>query len=450
MTKRILLTLTLIPLLAFGKSTYEYNVCDYGAKPDTAQLSTKAIQKAIDACARAGGGKVVFPAGSYKAASLFLRSHVYLYLAPGATLYGSRNIGDYTPVKPEFVSLRTTAPVNALIYAENIHDAGICGEGTIDGQGDAYPRLASEPDERAPRPTLLRFVCCEKISVRDVQLQNSGFWMQHYLACRKLNLTNLRIYNHATKNNDAVDLDGCSDVVVSGLICDTDDDGITLKSTCPLPSENIVINNCIVSSHCNAIKAGTESNGGFRNITISNCVIRPSEAPGKIFGYPGGISGISLEMVDGGTLEGVNISNVLIRGAEVPLYIRLGNRARPYVESVPVEKVGILRQIRISNLTALDAGTTGCSFTGIPQYRVEDIEMENVCMEFAGGVSEGDYNPVPDECEKCYPEATGMGKMPAYGLFVRHARNVKLHNVTLRSKETDARPSTLWEDVEER
>ena len=442
-----ILSALLISSHVFAGDKSEFNIIDYGARRDTNILSTNAIQKAIDACSKAGGGKVVVPAGDYKVSSLKLRSGVFIYLCPGATLYGSRDIRDYTPVKPDFVSLRTHEPVNQIIYGENIHNAGICGEGTIDGRGDSFQRLASEPDESAPRPTIIRMVCCSDITVKDVTLRSSGFWMQHYLACDRLTLSNLRIYNHVTKNNDALDLDGCHNAVVTGLMCDTDDDGITLKSTCSRTTENVVISDCLVSSHCNAIKMGTESNGGFRNICMSNCVIRPSEAPGHIFGYPSGISGISLEIVDGGIMEGISISNMIIRGTESPLYIRLGNRARPYSPDVPVENVGVLRDIMISDVTVMDAGRTGCSITGIPGHYVENITLDNVRMEMAGLTDEDGYVREPDECEASYPEATGFGILPACGFFVRHARNVEFRSVSIETKVPDVRPPFVFTDV---
>src|SRR5690606_11135092 len=116
--------------------------------------------------------------------------------------------------------------------------------------------------------------------------------------------------NHTNRNNDAVDIDGSRRVVISNSIFDTDDDGITLKSTGFAPTEDVTISNCVVSSFCNAIKAGTESYGGFRNISISNCIIKPSRSKSKpFFNTPRiGITGISLEIVDGGTMEGVTIS----------------------------------------------------------------------------------------------------------------------------------------------
>ena len=164
----------------------------------------------------------------------------------------------------------------------------------------------------------------------DVTLRNSGCWMQHYLACDRVQISGIKVFNRNNYNNDALDLDGCHDVVVSDMLADSDDDGITLKSTSPRLCENITIQNCIVSSHCNAIKLGTETNGGFRNINISGCVVQPSaDQRTQFFGdsLGRGTSAISLEIVDGGVLENVHVSNILVEGTESPIFIRLGNRA---------------------------------------------------------------------------------------------------------------------------
>lgn len=431
---------------ATSLSAADVNVMNYGAKQDTTVLSTKAIQKAIDACAASGGGYVNVPSGSYKIGSIFLKDNVYLNLAPGAVIYGSTKVKDYTPVKPAFLSLRTGIPTIQLIYGEGLHNTGICGKGTIDGQGRHFIKRKTT-DEGIERPHLIRFVSCDGVKVEDVTLRDSGCWMQHYLACDNVYLRGLNIFNRATKNNDAVDIDGCHNVVISDLICDTDDDGITLKSTSPRLTENVVISNCVVSSHCNAIKLGTETNGGFRNISISNCVVKPSEVPGLFFGYEGGISGVSLEMVDGGILDGVTVSNIMIRGTQVPIFIRLGNRARSYAENVSVDNIGQLKNVSISNLRAVEAGNVGCSITGMPGHPVENILLRDIYIETVGNPDPSKIVAEPEELEKGYPEATMFGLLPCSGFFVRHAANVRFENVNISTSKPDPRPTFKYEDV---
>lgn len=277
--------------------------------------------------------------------------------------------------------------------------------------------------------------------------------MQHFLACDRIKIDGITIYNRSTKNNDALDLDGCHEVTVTNLISDSDDDGITLKSTSPRLCENITISNCIVSSHCNAIKLGTETNGGFRNINISNIVVKPSyDKREKISGRWDGISAISLEMVDGGVLENVNVSNIVVDGTESPIFIRLGNRARSYKEGLAITNVGKINGVRISNVQVRNAGPTGCSITGIPGYPVENIRLDNISIHHKGGVTAQElpqlYNNVEDEREKKYPEATMWGVLPAKGFFIRHARNVKFSNIDIQTTEEDARRDFIMIDVE--
>ena len=426
----------------------DYNIRDYGALSDTTVLSTNAIQQAIDACSEAGGGRVVVPAGMYKTGTLVLRSHVDLHLETGATLYGSTRLEDYRPMKTDYVSLRTWGETVQLIYADRVQDVCISGQGTIDGRGRAFKKL-SWNDEGITRPHLLRFIQSQDIRIEDVTLRNSGCWMQHYLACDRVQIRGIKVFNRNNYNNDALDLDGCHDVVVSDIIADSDDDAITLKSTSPRLCENIVIHDCIVSSHCNAIKLGTETNGGFRNINISNCIVKPSEdQTSQYFGDPSkrGISTVSLEIVDGGTLENVHVSNIVAEGTESPIFIRLGNRARGYAQDVPVEKVGTIRNVHLSNITVNNAGQTGCSITGLPGHPVEDIWLSNITIRQQGGCKEV---AVPaDEKEKDYPEATMWGPLPAKGFFVRHARHVTFQNVEIATTLADDRPEYVKEDVE--
>ncbi len=472
----LLLLAAAMPLVVMAK---DYNIVDFGAVSDTTVLSTEAIQKAIDVCSEKGGGRVVVPSGMYKTGTLVLRSHVDLHLETGATLYGSTRLEDYRPMKTDYVSLRTWGETVQLIFADRVEDVGISGRGTIDGRGAAFRKL-SWNDEGITRPHLLRFIQSQDIRIEDVTLRNSGCWMQHYLACDRLRIRGIKVVNRNNYNNDALDLDGCHDVVVSDMMADSDDDAITLKSTSPRLCENIVIHDCIVSSHCNAIKLGTETNGGFRNINISNCVVKPSEdQSSQFFGdsLKRGTSAISLEIVDGGTMENVHVSNIVAEGTESPIFIRLGNRGRGYApptgaggntgngsgqnlrtsqsaptvaDAVPVEKVGTIRGVHLSNITVNNAGRTGCSITGLPGYPVEDIWLNDITIHQRPGSTDiSSAIPIPaDEKEKDYPEATMWGPLPAKGFFVRHARNVNFSNVTITTSLPDDRPEYVKVDVE--
>ena len=437
----------------------DYNILNYGAKSDTTVLSTAALQQAIDDCSKAGGGRVVVPAGIYKIGTVILKSDVHLYLEQGATLYGSTDLKDYLPMKSDYVSLRTHTTTIQLLYADKVKNVVISGLGTIDGRGRAFKKL-SWNDEGITRPHLLRFIQSQDITVKDITLKNSGCWMQHYLACDRLRIDGIKVFNRNNYNNDALDLDGCHDVIVTNMMADSDDDGITLKSTSPRLCENVRVSDCVVSSHCNAVKLGTETNGGFRNINISGIVVKPSEdQKEKFFGQWIGSSAISLEIVDGGVLENVNVSDFTVEGTESPIFVRLGNRGRGYLSGganmetiVPIDHVGRIDGVHLDNIQIRNAGSMGCSITGLPDYPVRNVSLSNISLHHKGGVKVEQlteiYDSIADEKEKAYPEATMWGNLPAKGFFIRHARDVQFSNIKVVTEEPDARPDFVEIDTE--
>lgn len=446
--KRIITSSLLLFSAALVSNAAVYNILDYGAVSDTTRLSTSALQRAIDECSASGGGTVLVPAGSYKTGSIILRSHVTLNLENGATIYGSTDIKDYTPVSTSYVSLRTNTPTVQLIYADSVSHVAITGQGVIDGRGKAFPKL-SWNDEGITRPHLLRFVQSSDISLSGVTLRNSGCWMQHYLACDRVKIDGITVINRNNYNNDALDLDGCHNVTVSNMISDSDDDGITLKSTSPRLCEDITISNCVISSHCNAIKLGTETNGGFRNIIVRGITVKPSaDQSSQFFGFPGGHghSAISLEIVDGGTMSNVDIADITIRGTESPIFIRLADRRRPYSKDVPVENVGSISGVRLHDILIDEAGPGGSSITGVEGHPVRDIELRNITIRHKGGQKA--VAAPSDEKIAEYPESTMWGILPAQGFWLNHTRGVIFDNVRIEAITPDARPLFVATDSE--
>ena len=449
--KRTLISLLTLAFAVISANAADYNIKKFGAVSDTTKLSTKALQRAIDACSAAGGGRVVVPTGNYKIGTIILKDNVHLHLERGATLYGSTSLADYIPLRTDFVSLRTHGTTVQLIYADKAHNVVIDGYGTIDGRGRNFPVIRGR-DEGITRPHLLRFVQSQDIVVKDVTLRNAACWMQHYLACDRIRIDGVKVYNRNNFNNDALDLDGCHDVVVTNFMSDSDDDGITLKSTSPRLCENIAISNCLISTHCNAVKMGTETTGGFRNITIDNIVVKPSkDQKEKFCGRWLGISALALEIVDGGVLENVNISNFTVEGTEAPIFVRLGNRARKYKADAPTPEVGSVRGIHISNICVREAGESGCSIQGIPGHYIENVVLDNISIHHRGGVT-AEMLPeieekVEDERIDKYPEGIRWGKLPAKGFFVRHARNIKFNNLEIKTEQSDVRPDIVERDT---
>jgi len=443
----ILIFLFTTAMLRASGVTSIFNVRDHGAIGDGKILDTRAIQKAIDQCA-IEGGKVFLPSGVYLSGSLRLRSNVTIEISEGAILLGSTRIEDYKGNLPKIRSYNDSFLRHSLFYAEDEQNIAITGRGVIDGQGGAFKvTTKKKPDRYKNRPYIIRFINCKNVLVENVRMQNSAMWMQHYFACDQITIRGINVYNHCNKNNDMIDIDGCTNVIISDCIGDTDDDALTIKSTSDKVSKNITVTNCILSSHCNAIKLGTESHGGFEDITISNCIVKPSKHPTKIYGFKNGISGITLGMVDGGLLDGILISNIRIDGPRVPIYMRLGDRGRVFKEDLLRPGVGSFSNVMLSNIYATGADTIGCSITGLPNHPIEGITLENIKLSFKGG-AKNDVDPlsVKEEREH-YPESTMFGKLPVYGFFIRHAKNISLINIEMVLETNDDRPVILADDV---
>ncbi len=338
----------------------------------------------------------------------------------GAVLQASARPEDF-PAQPQpaYRSQKDPGGWHALIYANEATNIAITGPGTIDGNGAKHPgnpknKLGSDMDGR-PRNVL--FISCRNVKVEQVSMLNAAIWNQHYLDCEDVVVDRVNVYNHANRNNDGIDIDGCRRFLLSNSVFDTDDDAIVLKSTGAAPCEDVVITNCIVSSFCNAIKAGTESTGGFRNISVSNCVIKPSrnEHP-PIYGTRRGIAGLSLEIADGGRMEGVSISNITISGTDCPLFVRLGNRARKHTAAAENPPVGTMKNIVISNVTAYGTGNYCSSITAIPGHYVENVSLANIQFFNRGGLQPGGYLPgfeAVKEDEKGYPQPTVWKELPS-------------------------------------
>lgn len=429
----------------------QFSILNYGAVGDAETMNTKAIQSTIDACADAGGGTVIIPKGKFLTGTIILKSNIEIHIMRNATLLGSKNHVDYPPQPmSEYRALRDEGGFNALIYAEGVSNIAITGDGTIDGQGQfntTYDEL--KEGEKDDRPKNLMLISCSNIMIRDIHMQNSAFWNQHYLNCEDILIDNITVYNHSNHNNDALDIDGCRRVVVSNCNFDSVDDALVLKATGKAGCEDVVITNCILSSFTNAIKTGTETTGGFKNISISNCVVKPSRHTGKrVYDADGepdsGYSAISLIIVDGGVMEGVTINNIVVEGTQAPIYIRLGNRARKHIQESPTPPVGIIRNISISNIVAYGVGLGTSSIEGLKGYPIQNVSLSNIQLGVTGGLAEGNYSTDVVDSETGYPEPH-YEPLPASGLYMRHIDGITINSFAFGVKEKDDR-AVFWVD----
>lgn len=432
------------------------NILDYGAIADGKTDNTKAIQKAVDDCAK-GSGKVIVPKGTFLTGPIFLKSNVNLHLEEGAVLLGIDKMASYYDAfYPEVFGPMTSSSgvyTPALVFADNADNISITGSGTINGQGNSENFPCENNAKR--RPKLIFFIKCTNVKVEGITLRNSAFWVQHYLLCDGVVLKDLHVYSHANWNNDGVDIDS-KNVEVINCYIDTDDDGICLKSDTPLSCENVVVTNCTVKSNCNAIKLGTSGFGGFKNIKVSDCTLSKASEDNfrhwaaamswaSVTSNNTTLSGIALESVDGGILENIAISNIVMDDVITPIFVRLGDRNRTYSNAVSV-----LKNVVISDVKARSESKLSSSITGIKSGAIQEITLRNIEFELLGGGSKTDANATIPEKENTYPEANMFSKvLPASVFYVRHVENIIFENIHTVFRKQDLRPYFVLDDVKQ-
>jgi polygalacturonase len=432
-----------VPALAGSRNI---DIARAGAREGLGRDNAPVIQKAIDRLSRAGGGTVTVPAGDFLTGPIELRSGVELHLEMGARLVGIADRAAYE--KAHMVIDGERSPFSSLIYAYGQENIAITGLGTIDGQGgDPAFKTKEDPGER---PMIILMRDCRNVVVKDIRLENSAHWVQYYTGCRGVRVSGVKVYSHTNYNNDGIDIES-GDVVVSNCIFDCEDDAICLKGLSDRFCENVSVTNCVAASNCNAVKLGTASVYGYRNIAISNITIRRASEDNfrhwstKVAGITAPttvISGIALEVVDGGILENVSISNISMRDVQTPIFIRMGRR-----NESKLPEGSRMKGITISGVTAVSESMMSSSITGVPGLYPEDIYLSDIDITApGGGTAEMAAIEVP-EAENTYPENRKLGHiLPASGLYIRHANNVYLSNVRFHFRAPDARPLIVTDD----
>ena len=440
----LLIPFAFIVLIVFNYSPvqaiplFDYDARDFGARGDGITLDTKALQAAIDSCSHAGGGTVILAGGTFLSGTIYLQNYVTLQIENGATLLASTNLADYPLNVPERRSYTDNYTDKSLIYAEKVNHIALQGLGVIDGQGGSFELKRPAAEHYRERPYLIRMIDCDHIHVRDVTLRNSAMWVQHYLNCEDLLIDGITVQSRVNANNDGIDIDGCRRVRIANCNVSSGDDALVFKSTFESPCENVVVTNCILSSDCNAIKMGTESNGGFRNITISNCVV-----------YDTRLCGIALEVVDGGEMDQIIMTDVIVKDTQGAIFLRLGDRARPFREGISKPAVGRMRNILLQNIRASGADSIGCSITGLAGHEIENVTLSNVAIHFKGGGTLANIEREIPDLPANYPEYKMFGPLPAFGFFCRHVKNLNMKDTELTYFRDDLRPAIFCQDVDE-
>lgn len=450
-----------------GSGRDVYDVTVFGARGDGKTLDTAAINQAIAAAAAAGGGTVTFPAGTYLSYSIRLRSNVGLKLAPGCTLVAAEGNGyDAAESNQPWESYQDYGHNhwhNSLIWGEQLHDVSISGPGMIWGRGlsrgEGPPPLAETPGVGNKSIGLKN---CRNVVLRDFSILHGG-----HFGILATGVDNLRIENlEIDTNRDGMDIDCCRNVHISHCSVNSPwDDAIVLKSSYALgfarSTEMVMISDCLVTGgyeegtlldgtfkhfdphrklepyaeewRTGRIKFGTESNGGFKNITIANCVFDSCH-------------GLAVESVDGAQVENIAITNLTMREIyDAPIFIRLGSRMRGPTGAA----VGVIRRVLISNVVCTNAASPICSIiSGIPGHKVEDVRLSNIVIEHEGGGTAKQARIRVPEKEGEYPDPDMFGPMPAHGFFLRHVRGIDMDGIQIMTRNRDERPAFVLEDVE--
>ena len=455
-----------------GGPAVRFDIRRYGAVGDGKTIETTAINRAIEAAAAAGGGTVVFPAGQYLSYSIRLKSNVALFLDQGAVIVAAEPLaegqsGGYDEPEPTqpweaYQDYGHNHWHNSLIWGEGLENISIYGPGRIWGRGlsrNNGPQTRNPQDRRTSGigNKSIALKNCHNVQLRDFQILQGGWFGILATGVDNLLIDGLTI----DTNRDGMDIDCCRNVRVSNCAVNSPwDDGIVPKSSYALgyarATENLEIVNCYVTGayelgtmldgtwkkfdpsarvpQTGRIKCGTESNGGFKNITIANCVFD-------------GCRGLALETVDGALLEDVTVTNLTMRDiVEAPIFLRLGSRLRGPEETT---KTGTLQRVIISNVVCSNSASPyGCIISGVPGHEIEDLRLHNIYIQHRGGGTKDQAAITPAEDEQKYPEPNMFGPMPSQGFYLRHVKNVSLSDIEISALAEDARPAIILQNAE--
>ena len=445
-----------------------FNIRTYGAVGNGEILDSPAINKAIDAAAKTGGGTVLVPAGTYLSGSIHLQSNIHLHIDAGATILGApQEMNVYDETEPfsgqAYQDGGHTYFHNSLIWGENLTNVFITGNGMINGGGltkdsGVMDRMCGyehwqKPDTNKVFTSVrignkaIALKLCKNVLIRDITIAHGGHFAILVTGCDNMTVDNVTM----DTNRDGIDIDCCRNIMVSNCrINAPGDDGLCIKSSFALGearfTENLTILNCQVTGFKEGtlldgtmqtdpwgqgrLKFGTESSGGYRNCTISNCTFR-------------NCWGMALEEVDGGIMENITINNITMMNiSRYPIYITTGKRNRTPGQNL----VSMMKNILISNVIATGlTPKSGVQITGLPGQPIEGLRLDNIKLVYNGGGTKEQAGVIPKELGTGYPEPTAI--MPAYGIFVRHVKNLELANITTRFDTDDQRPAAMFSDI---
>ena len=442
-----------------------YNVIEYGAKNDGVTLNTAAVQAAIDACSATGGGTVLFTDGDFVLSTVFLKDNVRILIDKSARILGAESFDDYCFHEkidyPAYQDQSHTYFDCSMFVGRGCENIAITGEGEIDMRSVWDEENKRDIVHRGPKCIALKE--CKSVEISGLEIKNVTDLAVYFAGCENVDIYGLKLQVYI----DGISPDNSKNVCIRDCDIDCGDDGIVFKSSYTLnrldECRNITVSNCRVKSRCSAIKFGTETNGGFYDITIDNVDIRETR-----------ITGIAIESVDGAIIDGLTLKNIKMRNVGAPLFVHLGQRMR----GPKGLEIGRIRNITLENITAegpyepyeaiawnyvsytakdnlqypwsMNSSPAEKQFTsnvcGLKGIPLENITLRNVNLTLEGGVN--DFTPtVPDKAPE-YPEVFVYGgELPAKGIFFRHINGLTLDNVRISTYNPDAREDFVFDDV---
>lgn len=452
-----------------------YKMNDFAASADGRTLNTQAVQKAVDECSKNGGGIVRFGRGRYVLSTVFLKSNVTIDIPAGTEISGAESYYDYAQEEkvdyPIYQDSSHTYFHPSMFVGIDCENIGITGGGKID--------MRSVWDEDGVRGEAIKHrgaKCialknCKNVEISNLEIYNVTDLAVYFAGCENVDVYGLKMRVYI----DGISPDNSKNVRIHDCDVEAGDDGIVFKSSYTLNRldicRDIRVWNCKIKSRCNAIKFGTESNGGFENILIENIEMRQTR-----------ITGVSIESVDGAVIDGITVRNVTMKNVNAPVFIHIGKRMR----GPAGREIGKIRNVTLENITAegpyepyeiipwnyfsykqndrrqdpkifgvaesfdgtkeTDDWQMTSNICGLKESPLENITLRNIHLKLDGGVREY-KREVPEEAQD-YPEVFVYGRiLPAKGIYFRHINGLTLENVTVETYREDKREDFVFDDI---
>ena len=438
-----------------------YVLSEFGGVGDDTFDNTPILQSLIDRCYSNGGGTICIPAGRFRSGTVVLKDNVGLYLEAGAELRAVEDMGAFPILEPTMSANYKMFFRHALIYAESAHNISIDGAGTLDGRGDSAVfarKSAVAPERYMHRPALVRLVDSSRVRIKNISIRDAASWSVHLMHCQDVHVHGITLHSRGPNyNNDGIDIDSCEAVRVSDCTIDSEDDAISIKATSANPCRRVLVSNCTLSSNCNAVRVGAENFGGFEDIRLSNCTIHDSAV------------GIAFQNIDGYPMRGIAFNGFTLRGVGVPIYM-ITNR-KSYPVGIPLENYEVaqgdhphqIEDISFTDIQGYGLGHyrgvaaiarfveesyyTPAVFSGHPEARLCGLTLSNVRLRYETTSTDAGVDKTARVTDPNEELAPGKRPYPVFGLLIRHACKVAIHNLVIESTGADPRPAVGLENV---